>query len=154
MVEQQIHPLTNAEAIKPIAPVSQVKKNTAIIILVFVFVLGATTGYIASTIKPNSSQGTGSSTDKPAMVKTDTKAGILDKQTFTDNAVGVLREGGLEGEGSHHLERGAKDQTAYITSSTVDLSPFVGKKVSVWGQTFQSEKAGWFMDVGYVEVVK
>jgi hypothetical protein len=41
----------------------------------------------------------------------------------------------------------------YLTSSTVDLSPFVGKKVRVWGQTFTGQKAGWLMDVGLVEVL-
>ena len=80
-------------------------------------------------------------------------AGIPDKSTFKDTTEGTLREGGIEGEGSFHLERpGGKSQTVYLTSSTVDLSEYIGKKVKVWGETHTSEKAGWLMDVGYVEV--
>ena len=80
-------------------------------------------------------------------------AGVVDKKTFKDSAEGVLREGGIEGEGNFHLERaGGESQNAYLTSTTVDLSTYIGKKVKVWGQTFSGEKAGWLMDVGLVEV--
>ncbi len=83
-------------------------------------------------------------------------AGIKDSKTFKDKAEGVLRVGGFEGEGSYHIEQKPKqpDQNAYLTSTTVDLSQFVGKKIRVWGQTFEAEKAGWLMDVGYIEVIK
>jgi len=67
----------------------------------------------------------------------------------------VLKEGGFEGEGTFHLERpGGDDQNVYLTSTTVDLSEFIDKKVSIWGATFDSEKAGWLMDVGFIEIVK
>jgi len=82
-------------------------------------------------------------------------AGIVDKKTFKDSAEGILREGGIDGEGNFHLERpGGTSQNAYLTSSTVDLSNYVGKKVKVWGQTFSGQKAGWLMDVGLVEIEK
>ncbi|MDO8741867.1 MAG: hypothetical protein Q7J11_01850, partial [Candidatus Roizmanbacteria bacterium] len=82
-------------------------------------------------------------------------AGVVDKKTFKDSAEGVLREGGIDGEGNFHLERpGGVSQNVYMTSTTVDLSNYIGKKVKVWGQTFQAEKAGWLMDVGSVEVQK
>jgi hypothetical protein len=82
-------------------------------------------------------------------------AGVVDKKTFKDSAEGILQEGGIDGEGNYHLERtGGKSQTAYLTSTTVDLSVYVGKKVKVWGQTFSGQKAGWLMDVGLVEVEK
>ena len=80
-------------------------------------------------------------------------AGVVDKKTFKDSAEGVLREGGIDGEGNFHLERsGGVSQNVYLTSTTVDLSGYIGKKVKVWGQTFQAEKAGWLMDVGSVEM--
>ncbi len=83
-----------------------------------------------------------------------TSAGVKDTKTFPDEAEGTLREGGFEGEGSFHLERpGGESQNVYLTSTTVDLSLFLGKKVRLWGQTFQSEKAGWLMDVGYIELM-
>ena len=82
-------------------------------------------------------------------------AGIVDKKTFKDSVEGILREGGIDGEGNFHIERpGGESQNAYITSSTVDLSGYVGKKVKVWGQTFSGQKAGWLMDVGLVEIEK
>jgi hypothetical protein len=82
-------------------------------------------------------------------------AGIVDKKTFKDNVEGILREGGIDGEGNFHIERpGGESQNAYLTSSTVDLSGYVGKKVKVWGQTFSGQKAGWLMDVGLVEIEK
>lgn len=80
-------------------------------------------------------------------------AGVVDKKTFKDSAQGIMREGGIEGEGNFHLERpGGQSQNVYLTSTTVDLSSYIGKKVKVWGQTFQADKAGWLMDVGSVEM--
>lgn len=82
-------------------------------------------------------------------------AGIVDKKTFKDSVEGILREGGIDGEGNFHLERpGGVSQNVYLTSTTVDLSNYIGKKVKIWGQTFQAEKAGWLMDVGLVEIEK
>lgn len=85
--------------------------------------------------------------------KAEKTAGIADKKTFKDSVIGILKEGGIDGEGSFHLERpGGVSQNVYLTSSTVDLSPYIGKKVKVWGETFASEKAGWLMDVGLIEL--
>ena len=82
-------------------------------------------------------------------------AGIVDKKTFKDSVEGTLREGGIDGEGNFHLERpGGISQNVYLTSTTVDLSGYIGKKVKVWGQTFSGQKAGWLMDVGLVEIEK
>jgi len=93
------------------------------------------------------------SVEKGITIQTDKSAGVVDKKTFKDSADGIMREGGKEGEGNFHLERpGGESQTAYLTSSTVDLSKYIGKKVKVWGQTFTGQKAGWLMDVGLVEI--
>jgi len=82
-------------------------------------------------------------------------AGIVDKKTFKDQAEGILKEGGIDGEGNFHLERpGGESQNVYLTSSTVDLSSYLGKKVRVYGETFAGQKAGWLMDVGLVEVLE
>ncbi|MFA6017230.1 MAG: hypothetical protein WC744_04035 [Patescibacteria group bacterium] len=97
---------------------------------------------------------------KTTVVNSNTKAtsqsaGIVDKTTFKDSVEGILREGGIDGEGNFHIERpGGVSQNAYLTSSTVDLSVYIGKKVKVWGQTFSGQKAGWLMDVGLVEIEK
>lgn len=80
--------------------------------------------------------------------------GSEDETAFPDNAEGVLVEGGIEGEGSHHLMRdGGKGRNVYLTSTVLDLDMFVNHKVKVWGETFSAQKAGWLMDVGRAEVV-
>src|SRR3989344_2456294 len=81
--------------------------------------------------------------------------GADDKSQFPDEAEGVLVEGGIDGEGTHYLERpGGISQNVYLTSSNVDLQKFVGRKVKVDGKTFAAEKAGWLMDVGQLEVLE
>ncbi|MCX7996235.1 MAG: hypothetical protein N2691_00545 [Patescibacteria group bacterium] len=130
----------------------------AVIILIFATILGGATGFFASKVIPNPIGNTASKTvptneTEKAADGSVRAAGIKDAKVFKDTAEGVLREGGFEDEGSFHLERpGGKSQNVYLTSSTVDLSQFVGKKVSVMGKTFAAEKAGWLMDVGYIEV--
>lgn len=86
-------------------------------------------------------------------VETSKSSGIKDTKKFPDTATGILKEGGIDGEGSYHLERpGGKSQNVYLTSSIVDLAKFVGKKIKVQGQTFEAQTAGWLMDVGFVEL--
>lgn len=111
-------------------------------------VVGTVLGFGLSRLgKKNSTNNTSQTT-----VQT---AGVVDKKTFKDSVEGILREGGIDGEGNFHLERpGGVSQNVYLTSTTVDLSNYIGKKVKVWGQTFEGEKAGWLMDVGLVEAQK
>lgn len=123
-----------------------------IIVIFLAIAFGTVTGFgISKAMAPKAT--TSQESTSTETVDTEKAAGIPDKSTFKDTTEGTLREGGIEGEGSFHLERpGGKSQTVYLTSSTVDLSEYIGKKVKVWGETHSSEKAGWLMDVGYVEV--
>jgi hypothetical protein len=83
-----------------------------------------------------------------------TVVGSNDTKTFKDSAEGVVKEGGINGEGAFHLVRpGGDSQNVYLTSSIVDLSKFVNKKIKVWGQTQKAQSAGWLMDVGKIEVL-
>ncbi len=80
--------------------------------------------------------------------------GSDDTKTFKDTVEGELKEGGIKDEGQFHLVRpGGDSQNVYLTSSIVDLSKFVGKKIKVWGQTQKAQHAGWLMDVGRVEIL-
>lgn len=117
-----------------------------------VLIVGIFFGFLISRFTKNAkTTANGNQTNNSDVQKT---AGIVDKKTFKDSVEGILKEGGIEGEGNFHLERpGGTSQNAYLTSSTVDLTPYVGKKVKVWGQTFKGQKAGWLMDVGLVEVL-
>jgi hypothetical protein len=124
------------------------------IIVVFVLVafLGIGTGFGLSQI----AKATGTQIIPVASVDptlTGKTFGSEDFETFKDIAEGKLEEGGIEGEGQFHLVRpGGESQNVYLTSSLVDLSQFVGRKIKVWGQTQAAQHAGWLMDVGRVEV--
>lgn len=83
------------------------------------------------------------------------EVGLDDAKTFRDKAEGMLEEGGIDSEGTHHLVRpGGDSQSVYLTSSVVDLNQFVGKKVEVWGETIGAKKAGWLMDVGKIKILE
>ncbi len=125
------------------------KKSLGIFLLVIV--LGLVSGFgLAFFTKKAPSKQKGTTAAAPA----EKKAGVEDKKTFKDTAEGILKEGGIEGEGHFHLERpGGSSQNVYLTSTTVDLLKYIDQKVKVQGETYSAEKAGWLMDVGLIEVV-
>jgi hypothetical protein len=125
-----------------------------IAVLVVVVVVGILSGYLISQFGSFSAKNikTGTISDGSS-VAAGTIIGSNDTTTFKDTAVGTLREGGIDGEGAFHLERtGGDSQNVYLTSSSVDLSKFVGKKIIVWGATQKAQHAGWLMDVGRIQV--
>ena len=78
-------------------------------------------------------------------------------QTFRDEAEGTVEKNDLDkyAQGTHRLKRpGGESQTAYLTSSVLDLDQYVGKKVKVFGETFGSSQVAWLMDVGKVEILE
>jgi len=84
------------------------------------------------------------------------EAGIEDSVAFPDSAEGILVEGGVDGEGTHHLDRSdlGPGKDVYLTSTVIDLQSFVGKKVQIWGQTIAGHEAAWLMDVGRIKVIE
>lgn len=135
---------------------SSIFTKNLFIFLVIAVVLGAMSGYILSNSKGTMGGNTlTSGTVDPSKVSKGTVVGSGDEKIFKDIATGVLKEGGIEGEGQFHLVRpGGDSQSVYLTSSSVDLSKFVGKKIKVWGETEKAQYAGWLMDVGKVEVLE
>jgi hypothetical protein len=128
--------------------------SKVIAVLVVVVVVGILSGYLISQFGSFSAKNikTGTISDGSS-VAAGTVIGSNDTTTFKDTAVGTLREGGIDGEGAFHLERtGGDSQNVYLTSSSVDLSKFVGKKITVWGATQKAQHAGWLMDVGRIQV--
>ena len=79
-------------------------------------------------------------------------------QTFKDEAEGIVEKNDdfeKYAQGPWKLIRaGGESQTAYLTSSVMDLDEFIGKKVKVYGETFGSDQVSWLMDVGKVEVIE
>ena len=118
-----------------------------------VIVAGIIVGYGISRIGGSPGTGSSSSTTNGAQITKGAIYGSNDTATFKDTAEGILKTGGIDGEGQYHLVRpGGDSQNVYMTSSLVDLSQFVDKKIKVWGQTQAAQHAGWLMDVGRVEV--
>jgi hypothetical protein len=131
------------------------KNNMPILALfaVLVIVAGVGGGFLMSKGGVMGSSTT--APEVPGSKKSATEAGVADESTFKDSATGVLKVGGVKGEGTHHLERdGGPSQNVYLTSTVIDLESFVGKKVQIWGQTISAREAGWLMDVGKVKVVE
>lgn len=127
------------------------KNLVMVIVAVVVVAFGVLTGWLLSGAQNGKTQEKVTGTN---VTQTKKEAGISDEKTFRDTAQGLMKEGGINGEGTHHLERdGGPSQYVYLTSSVIDLDSFVGKNVQVWGETIKGAKAGWLMDVGKVKVL-
>ncbi len=141
-------------------PMEPTKKNKTLLPMIIIgILLGLGTGfYVAQQRLAKSGISITSGTQEltsSSVVKVGDVFGSADEKTFRDQAEGILLAGGIDGEGSHHLERGDnKSQWVYITSSVVDLDLLVGDRVAVWGETNQGKKAGWLMDVGRLKVLE
>jgi hypothetical protein len=136
-------------------PLQNGKKGNMFPLIISVFavvVLGVGSAWIISSKlmgRPNTSVAA------PGSVVTSTSAGMLDPNTKYDTTTGDLKDGGIDGEGTEHLEgNNGPTHFVYLTSSVVDLSSFVGKKVQVWGQTLAAKHAPWLMDVAKIQVVQ
>lgn len=128
------------------------------IAILLIILAGGVTGYFlanrgglgASIVKTKELVGGAEVIEGPKEV------GIKDEKTFRDAAEGKIEANDNPDipEGSHRLLRsGGPSQTAYLTSSIVDLNQFLGKCVQVWGETFAAQKAAWLMDVGRVKIL-
>lgn len=121
-----------------------------IAVLVVSVIAGVGTGYLMAS--------SGSTTAIPMIQKTPEHA-AEDTKTFRDFAEGkISKKPETKGkvdttEGTHLLMRDGATPVA-LTSSVVDLSQYENKKVKVFGETNKATGAGWFMDVGRVEVVQ
>lgn len=134
-------------------------------LVIAIVLLGIGTGFVGATLSApkgqvaqlqqsgNETSETGDEGETIPVAKVGQVVGAKDASAFKDPVEGVLVAGGVGGEGSHHILRpGGPSQTAYLTSSVMDLKTFEGARVKVWGETFKAQKAGWLMDVGRLEV--
>ncbi len=152
-------------AIKPIQSqekdilMQKKQKKLLITACVIAVIAGIGTGFGGFKLKSNSS-GFGGGPEPvqqvaEGQINNGDVFGMQDSDTFTDEAIGYLQAGGLNGEGSHRLLRpGGESQTVYLTSTVTDLDLLVGSEIKVWGETYQGQKVGWLMDVGKVEVIE
>lgn len=131
---------------------SAAPKIIQILIILIILVVGVGTGLIFSSRAKSQQLAQTLPTDTPL-----SSAQKQNVQTVTrDTAEGVIQKNDKfeqTAQGQWKLIRpGGDSQTAYLTSSYMNLDQYVGKKVKVYGETLGSEKVGWLMDVAKVEV--
>lgn len=150
------HKNTNMQALHKehmLRPVEDSGKQVTVILAVYLMliVFGIGTGYALSA---KGMKLTGKSViDTKGTVENDRVVGIQDASRYSDCPVGTLESGGIKEEGTHHLIRtGGPSQTAYLTSSLIDLDQYVGLTVKVCGSTMQARTAPWLMDVERLEL--
>lgn len=139
------------------APIRPIKSSNAMPFMIggaiIVILVGLGVGFFVSSKRT-------SSLPKPkvngnSVVVSADEAGVSDVTNYKDNATGTLQKGGIKGEGTFHIDReGGPEHTVYLNSTTVDMNPFVGKKVQVWGQTQAAQFAPWLMDVVKIKTVQ
>lgn len=130
---------------------AKIKPALPIIIAVVVVSFGVFTGLILSSRSKNANTAASASSFEESL-PAEQKQSF--NQTFRDSAEGVIQKNDSDkyAQGAWKLIRpGGEDQTAYLTSSVIDLDAYIGKKVKVYGETFGSSQVGWLMDVGKVE---
>ena len=120
-----------------------------------VLVLGVFTGYLLAGQGKVKGLFGGKKLVLQKQIAKGSEFGAKDEKAFKDTAVGILEKGGVDSEGTHKLLReGGSSQTVYLISSVLDLDQFLERKIQIWGETFQAQKAGWLMDVGKVKVLE
>jgi hypothetical protein len=134
------------------------KNNLLLMVLLGLLVIsaGIGTGWMLSKKTKFKNEGSLVATSKQVVNKSTDEVSIagIDESNFPDTAEGTLKAGGLDDEGTHHLDRNmGPEKDVYLFSTSINLDDFVDKKVKVWGQTVSGKKAGWLMDVGRVKVL-
>ncbi len=148
-VEEGKQDETEKPVVKKIPSKNPLTTFLPLILGLIIVLAGVGTGWLLAGSKKTSGPQV-----KTSGVGGQSELGISDEETFRDNAEGTLEEGGINGEGTHHLVRdGGPTQNVYLTSTVIDLQSFKGKKVQVWGETISAQKAGWLMDVGRIKIL-
>ncbi len=143
--------------IKELDPVKETKVTIslpAVILTLAIIAAGVFTGFILATTRKTGGttatvvNGGKNDTGVPTSVGRDCKM-------TGEVPEGILKTGGIDGEGTHHLERdGGPARNVYLTSSVVILDNYVDKKVRLCGETLGAQQAGWLMDVLKLDVIQ
>lgn len=134
-------------------PKRSIKFDFIVILGSLLFVLlGILTGWFFSESSKENTTSISEQTTKGELKKEFGE--VVDGENITE-AEGILRKGGIKGEGTHYLEReGGESQNVYLASTAIDLESFVGKKVHIWGETLSAIYAPWLMDVVKVKILE
>lgn len=156
---QPSEPPAGKKFTQTLEPIPMAKKSTnslkIILLALTVVLLGIGTGYGLAKMG-SSAPGVETPTTNTPIESDQIEVGkVYGSQIngFTDEAAGVIVDGGINGDGTHRLLRpGGESQIVCLTSDVLDIDLFLDHKVTVWGETFNTLKCGWFMNVGRVEV--
>jgi hypothetical protein len=125
------------------------------VVIIVIIMAGAYTGYRLANGKASSGSLT-LSNGLSVVTSNKKEVGSTNTDIFKDTATGRIEvnDSKTVPEGTHKLVRPhGTTQTAYLTSTVLDLSEFEGKCVEVWGKTDTARKAGWLMDIGRVKIL-
>lgn len=124
---------------------TSLNKLTLISVCLVAILLGIFSGFYLSSNKPDTAS------KAQAQKATEENANVqIDENLIKDTVSGVLREGGVNGEGTHKIETGNGDVA--ILSGSLYLDSFIGNKVTVWGRSISSPNVDWLIDVAKVKV--
>lgn len=139
---------------KPLSSGGALGRFLPIFIVLLIVTLGIVSGLILASRQKSTTQTAAQGENR----ETSKQISETLAQTFKDEAEGTIQKNDeldKYSQGTHKLMRpGGESQTAYLTSSVLDLDQYVGKKVKVFGETFGSSQVGWLMDIGKVEEIK
>ena len=135
------------------------KSNMMIVVVAFLVVgLGVATGWFLSGTKAGTSSNSSEKTSQSGETAKKSDAneeGQIDEAVKYQDAEGKLVEGGIKGEGTHHIERDNNpSRFVYLTSTAIDLDKYIDKKVQIWGETISSVNAPWLMDVVKIKITE
>ena len=150
--QREVEPIT--QPLNKKSSASKINKVIPLILILLIIAAGAISGlFLSSTGRKDESK---SAVSEQEELTPEVQQSF--NQTFRDEAEGKIEKNDeldKYAQGTHKLIRpGGEAQTAYITSTVLDLDEYVGKNVKVFGETFGSSQVGWLMDVGKVEVTK
>ena len=150
--QREVEPIT--QPLNKKSSASKINKVIPLILILLIIAAGAISGlFLSSTGRKDESK---SAVSEQEELTPEVQQSF--NQTLRDKAEGKIEKNDeldKSAQGTHKLIRpGGEAQTAYITSTVLDLDEYVGKNVKVFGETFGSSQVGWLMDVGKVEVTK
>ncbi|RJR29612.1 hypothetical protein C4564_01965 [Candidatus Microgenomates bacterium] len=143
-------PVASEPVVKPFPKDNKNKMLINLVLSIVVIFAGVGTGWVASRVNAGESE-----KSDTAVMGLEAVSDAIDEEVFNESAQGMLLEGGIEGEGTHRLDRGlGEEKMVYLISSVIDLQSFVGKKVEIRGKSVAGNKAGWLMDVVKVKLMQ
>lgn len=136
----------NIPSLHRFKPVLNIKFLAAV--LVISVIAGIGTGYFMST----------SMGQRIPLLNKNPEHASEDAKTFRDFAEGKVtkkpdEKNNSNNQGTHLLLRDGATPVL-LTSSVLELSEYENKKVKIYGETNSLPGAGWFMDVGRIEVIQ